>query len=84
MEEINYNEEENEQQNEMFYNNDSQEIKNDQESIKDLEEPKTMIQKIYKKIPGIFSWGFSCNKNIYIIYDYSHSFCRSTSVSSTS
>lgn len=67
MEEINYNEPENEEQNEMFNNNDNQEISNDQESIKDLEEPKTMIQKIYTKIPGIFSWGFSCNKKIFYL-----------------
>ena len=62
MEEIDYNEGENEQQNEiMFNNNDNQEIKNAQQSPEDLEKPKTMIQKIYKKIPTIFSWGFSCN-----------------------
>ena len=45
-------------------NNDNQEIKNAQQSPEDLEKPKTMIQKIYKKIPTIFSWGFSCNKKI--------------------
>ena len=65
MEEIDYNEGENEQQNEiMFNNNDNQEIKNAQQSPEDLEKPKTMIQKIYKKIPTIFSWGFSCIKKI--------------------
>lgn len=65
MEEIDYNEGENEQQNEIiFNNNDNQEIKNAQQSPEDLEKPKTMIQKIYKKIPTIFSWGFSCNKKI--------------------
>ena len=65
MEEIDYNEGENEQQNEMMFNNndnDNQEIKNAQQSPEDLEKPKTMIQKIYKKIPTIFSWGLSCNK----------------------
>ena len=62
MEEIDYNEGENEQQNEiMFNNNDNQEIKNAQQSPEDLEKPKTMIQKIYKNIPTISSWGFSCN-----------------------
>ena len=65
MEEIDYNEGENEQQNEiMFNNNDNQEIKNAQQSPEDLEKPKTKIQKIYKKIPTIFSWGFSCIKKI--------------------
>lgn len=73
MEEIDYNEGENEQQNEMMFNNnnndnDNQEIKNVQQSLEDLEKPKTMIQKIYKKIPTIFSWGFSCNKIFYIIH----------------
>ena len=65
MEEIDYNEGENEHQYEiMFNNNDNQEIKNAQQSPEDLEKPKTMIQKIYKKIPTIFSWGFSCIKKI--------------------